>query len=104
MDYNRMKKIQTQMEDELEGSCEYIKCALELKDTDRTWADAYYSMAQTEYQHMNALHGLAVAEVRRLADAGDESYSTMKMVYDYLHERLMDKAAEVQAMMTMYKA
>jgi len=53
---------------------------------------------------MNNLHNLASSEIQRLASAGDTSYETMRSVYDYLHERLMDKAAEVQAMMTMYKS
>lgn len=103
MKYERMKKIQSQMEDELEGAWQYAKCAVDLKETDKQWADQYYMMAQQEYQHMNTLHSLAVAEIRKLEAEGDSSYSTMKDVYDYLHERMMDKAAEVQAMMNMYK-
>lgn len=103
MEYDRMKKVQSQIEDELNGACEYIKCALELKDTDRAWADTYYQMAQQEYLHMTNLHTMAVNEIRRLAEEGDESYKTMKAVYDYLHEKVTEKAASVQAMMNMYK-
>lgn len=103
MKYDRMKKIQCQMEDELSSAISYMKDAMDTKYSDRAWADNYYTMAQQEFAHMNNLHAMALEEINKLAASGDKSYDTMKPVFDYLHARLMDKAAEYQSLVTLFK-
>lgn len=102
MTYEMMKKVQNQMEEELDDAYNYIKLALELKDSDRRYADAYYTMSQQEVSHMNVLHGLATQSIKEL-DGASEHYERMKVIYTFLHERLLDKSAQVNTMLTMYK-
>lgn len=102
MTYERMKCVQTQMEDELDDAYNYIKLANELKDSDKRFADAYFTMAQQEVSHMNVLHGLATQTIKEL-DGASEHYEKMRVIYEFLHDRLLEKSATVNTMMTMYK-
>ena len=100
MDYEKMKCIQDQMEEELEGACNYIDCAYAWKDEDREWADMYHNMAKQEMAHMEALHTMAVKEIKKVQ--GSEDYEVMKRIYNYLHERMMMKADKINRKISEY--
>mgnify|MGYP003337924644 CR=1 FL=1 len=94
MDFSKMKHIQCQIDEELEGACDYIDCAYAWKDEDMEWAEMYRNMAKQEMDHMNMLHMMAVREIKKVS--GTPEYEVMKNIYNYLHERLMEKADKVQ--------
>ena len=100
MDYDKMLKIQDQMEDEMEGACEYIDCAYAWMDIDRDWADMYYQLAKVEMTHMETLHTMAVKEIKKIQ--GSEEYEVMKRLYNYLHERMMKKAEKINRKISEY--
>lgn len=102
MTFDRMKEVQRQIEEELEGAYNYASRALELKSEEPRFANAYLTMAQQEVGHYNVLHGLATESIKSIEGAS-EHYETMKDVYQYLHARLMDKAAKVNTMIAMFK-
>ena len=89
--------------EEIGDARKYAESALKHKEDMPKLADLFYRLSTEEMTHMAALHD-AVAEI--IADYrkehGDPPES-MLAVYNYLHEKQIDDAAEVKAMQGMYK-
>lgn len=98
-----IKEISEQIEDELHGSDEYIRKALKYKESDRVLADAYYQMSLQEMQHVNALHEQGVRLINEHKVAGKIVPEAMQAVYDYLHERQIEKTNEVKMLQSQYR-
>ena len=98
-----IKTLSEMIEDEIDGAREYIKLALKVKDEKPELARTLFNISNQEMEHMKALHDLVVnliAEYRR--DYGDPP-PPMLAVYDYLHEKHINAAAEVKAMQGMFR-
>lgn len=98
-----IKKLSAMIEDEIEGSGDYIRLALAEKEQHRELADQLAALSGEEMRHMSVLHGEVakiIEDYRR--DNGDPP-PAMQALYDYLHERHTEEAAKVRAMQAMYK-
>ena len=95
--------ISDMIEEELEGAEEYIECAIKYREHHPSLAKAFYDISLAEMQHVNVLH----TEVSRLIEdhrrKNGEPPAAMLAVYNYLHGKQIDAAAEVKAMQDMYK-
>lgn len=98
-----IEKLSDMIEDELDGAEEYIKCALKHKSDRRGLADVFYTLSTEEMRHMNALHGEVVKIIEKYRSEKGEPPVEMKAVYDYLHEKQIERAGEIKALQTMYK-
>ena len=97
-----IRKLSDMIEDELEGACEYVRKALELKDEDRSLADTLYQLSQEEMGHMKILHEQVVRKIEEYRKAKGEPPSTMMAVYEYLHGKHIDKANSIEVYQKMY--
>lgn len=92
------------IEEELEGAEHYAKKATEHKDDDRELVDVYAKLANVELDHVNALHGQVVLIIKEWkVTSGQEAPAAMQAVWDYEHERSVDKAAKIKTLLDMYK-
>lgn len=102
-----MKVIKCLVEDineELEGAEHYAKKATEHKDDDRELADVYAKLANAELDHVNSLHGQVVRIIKDWkSTSSQEVPEAMQAVWDYEHERSVDKAAKIKTLLDMYK-
>ena len=99
-----IKCLVEDIEEELEGAEHYAKKATEHKDDDRELADVYAKLANIELDHVNALHGQVVRIIKEWkATSGQEVPAAMQAVWDYEHERSIDKAAKIKTLLNMYK-
>lgn len=98
-----IKKLSTMIEGEIEDAEKYAKCALKYKDERPTLSRLFYSLAQEEMDHMNRLHGAVVEIINDYRSENGEPPAPMQAVYDYLHERQIEEAAEVKHYLDMYK-
>lgn len=97
-----IKRLSDMIEDELEGAHTYAKAALELKDTKPELARALYNISAQEMEHMNILHQQVVDLINDYRKTSGDPPAAMQAVYDYIHEKHIDKAAEIKALQTLF--
>ena len=98
-----IKKLSEYIEEELHGAKKYAKCALKHKDKDPELAKTFHSMSLQEMEHVNELHKQVVAAIDKYRKESGEPPAPMMAVYNYLHEKHIDEAAEIKAMQAMFK-
>lgn len=99
----QIKMIVRDIKDEIQGATHYAKLATQYKDTDKALADAYYTMANQELSHVDALHGQAVRMIKAYQATGKEVPAAMQAVWDWEHENQVDDVARVRALLDAYK-
>lgn len=101
-----MKEIEMlcdQIEEEIGDAKKYILCALSEKSTFPNLAQTHFQLSIEEMDHMNRLHKAAVAMIEDYRKEKGEPPADMLAVYNYLHKRSMERAADVKAMQAMYR-
>ena len=98
-----IKKLCTMIDEELCDSEKYIDCALNHKDSDRELADLFYALSGEEMDHMERLHAQIVRIIKEFRSQKGDPPEGMKAIYDYLHERYIQHAAEINIKRNMYR-
>ncbi len=102
-----MKVIKTVVEnikEELDGAENYAKLATRYKDTDKVLADTYSKIAAVELDHVNMLHDQVARIIKDWkVKSGEEPPAAMQAVWDYEHERSIDKVANIKTLLEIYK-
>ena len=98
-----IRMLSNLIEEEQEDACKYAKLALQYKEERPTLADTFYKLSTEEVAHANALHERVVEIIIEYRKTHGEPPENMKAVYDYLHEKHIDKAAEIKTKQAMYK-
>lgn len=98
-----IKKLNYFIEDEVGGAKEYAMCALKNKDERPELAKLLYSLANDEMDHMMALHEAVVDIIAEYRKRKGDPPESMMAVYDYLHEKHIEEASEVNRLLAMYK-
>lgn len=99
-----IKKMSKMIEDEIEGAECYVKMALKLKDERPELARMFYTLSTDEMGHMGKLHDAVVDVITQYRKEEGEPPAAMQAVYEYLHSKHIDDAAEVKAMQEMFRA
>ena len=92
------------IEDELEGAEDYIKCALEHKEDNPELAKLFSQLSNEEMDHMSRLHKAVVTLIEDYRAKQGEPPPEMMAVYEYLHKKHIDKAAQIKVMQEMFKS
>ena len=91
------------IDEEINDAMKYAKCALTYKDENAALADMFIRLSEEEMKHMMTLHNQVVTIIEDYKRKNGEPPEAMKTVYDILHRRHIDKAAEAKAVISMYK-
>ena len=98
-----IKKLADMIAEELDGAEHYAKCALKYEDENPTLAKTLYDISTDEMRHVDLLHAETVRMIKAHREKGGESPAAMTAVYDYLHEKQIEKAAEIKILQQKYR-
>lgn len=98
-----IEKLSEMIDEEISDAMKYAKCALNYKDENPALADMFIRLSEEEMKHMMTLHNQVVIIIEDYKRKNGEPPETMKAVYDILHRRHIDRAAEAKAAISMYK-
>lgn len=98
-----IQQISEMIEEEVEGACEYAKEALKHKENDPMLAKTFYDIAGVELQHVNMLHEQVARIIEQHRRDHGEPPAAMLAVYNYLHEKQIEKVAKVKHLLVMYR-
>jgi len=98
-----IKCLSEYIEEELHDADKYITKAMMVKQEYPDLAETLYQIAMEEMTHMSRIHTEAeriIAEYRRKVG---EPPAAMQAVYDYLHERMVEKSKAVKVELAMFR-
>lgn len=98
-----IKEIIEKMDEELEGASQYIDLAFKYHEADKTLADMFYSKSIDEYKHNEELHAQIVRIIQAYRSKNGEPPKEMQAIYDWEHQKAINKAKEVKVRQEMYK-
>lgn len=97
-----IQKISDRIDEEISDAKTYAKLALETKDNHPDLSRTLYNISLQEMEHMRMLHDAVVNVIAEYRRVNGEPPEKMMAVYDYLHERQIEHAAEARNMQAMY--
>ena len=99
-----IKCLADKIDDELQDAEAYVELAQKWKQEEPETADLFYELSNEELDHMSRLHDEAVRQIEEYRKENGEPPEGMKMLYDYLHEKHIEKATQIRVKQGMYKA
>lgn len=98
-----IETISNRIEEEIQDGKTYTKLALETREEFPELSRTLFTISGQEMEHMRMLHDAVVGIINRMRNEGQEIPEKMMTIYDYLHKKHIDAAAEVRIMQAMYK-
>jgi ferritin len=98
-----IEKLSEFIDEEISDAMKYAKCANNYKEENPAMADMFIRLAEEEMKHMMTLHNQVVSIIEDYKRKNGDPPEVMKTVYDILHRRHIDKAAEAKSVISMYK-
>lgn len=98
-----IKEVVRDIKCELKHAYKFAEEANKHKMEYPTLADAYYKIANDNLSHMDILHKEIVALIDKVKKSGREIPRGMMDVWEFEHEEMIEEAAEIKAMLMMYK-
>lgn len=98
-----IKELTERIEEEIDGAEEYIKEAIKLKHEHPSLAKTLYDISNQEMSHIDMLHAEVVKLIEEHRRTHGEPPAPMMAVYQYLHERHIDKVNNIRMLQNEYK-
>lgn len=98
-----IKELTGRIEEEIDGAEEYVKEAIKLKHEHPSLAKTLYDISNQEMAHIDMLHAEVVKLIEEHRRTHGEPPAPMMAVYQYLHERHVDKVNNIRVLQNEYK-
>lgn len=96
-------KLVSLIDDELCGAKNYIKMARRNKTVYPQLSNTFADLAEAEMGHVKSLHAEAARIIENYRETNGEPPAEMLAVYNYEHDKQIDKATKVKQMITEYR-
>lgn len=98
-----IKSLNELIEKSLDRAGCYAQKAVQWKETYPTVSRALYEASLDEMGHMNRFHDEVVKLIQDYQSEHGKPPEAMQALYDYLHEKHIETAAEIKGTQSMYK-
>ena len=98
-----IKELTERIEEEIDGAEEYAKEAIKLKLEHPSLAKTLYDISNQEMSHIDMLHAEVVKLIEEHRRMHGEPPAPMMAVYEYLHERHIEKVNTVKLLQAEYR-
>lgn len=98
-----VEKISGRISEEIEDARTYALMAMEIRDEYPEMGRVLYTISLQEMEHMRMLHEGVVNLIAKYRQEHGDPPERMMIIYNYLHEKQIEQAAEVKNMQAMYK-
>lgn len=99
-----IEKLSDMMEEEMEGAEHYIECALKWKDKgDIVLSKTFYDLSLDELKHASMLHDNSTRLISEYKNKGEIVPPEMEAVYDYLHEKHIERFNDIKLKQATYR-
>lgn len=95
-----IKELIVNIDEEIDDAGKYAELAHKYKDFDKPLADTYITLANQELGHADMLHAQAV---RLIKEHTEEPPDGMRAVWDYEHEKFIERKAKVKTVIDMFR-
>ena len=97
---HEIKHLAEEIREELGDAEKYAREAVKHAEDPET-ASTYADLSRQELGHANRLHEMAVRCIEKANDAGHHPTEAEQAVWDWEHERMLDRAAHVKTLLSM---
>ena len=98
-----ISKLSDLIEEELGDANKYINLALNVREDFPNLSATFYKLSTEEMNHVNMLHDQVVSIISDYRRAHGDPPERMQAVYDYIHEKHINKANEIKIEQALYK-
>lgn len=98
-----IKYLSEMIEDELEGAEHYAENAIKYKEEMPALAETLLEISTQEMRHVNMLHDKVAEIINRHRAEHGEPPAAMMAIYEWEHQRQIDKAKKVKILQTQYR-
>lgn len=98
-----IQELSEMIMEETEGAEHYVTRALEVKEKYPKLADLLFKLSNEEMGHVTALHDSVVGMIADYKKDHGDPPADMLAVYNYIHRKQIEKAADVKAKQALYK-
>ena len=99
-----IQKLTDLINEEISDAKHYAKLAIEVKSEYPSLAQVFYTLSTQEESHQAALHAEVVKIIEQYRRTNGQPPAEMQSVYNYLHQKAIDKQAEVRRYQDIYKS
>ena len=99
-----IEKLSDMIEEELCDAEKYIKCAMNYKEDRTQLAATFFRISNEEMGHANLLHDQVEALITEYRKEHGDPPEKMLAVYEYLHNKQIEKATEIKSMQAIYRS
>jgi len=95
-----IQELSDMMDEEVIDARKYAKCAKKFKESDPELSRTFAQLANEELSHMEKLHVQAERLIRQYREEHGDPPAVMLAIYDYLHDKHIEKVAEVRMLLS----
>ncbi len=98
---NEIRHLAEEIREELDDAEKYAREAVKYAGEDLEDASTYADLSRQELGHADRLHEMALRHIEKAKDAGLHPTEAEKAVWDWEHERMLDRTAHVKNLLSM---